>query len=85
MTVSLEKQPKYAVISLLATSLHFTDRECLNLFQPAIDHIPYLLCRQIARDHGEASGHRGCGISAIPSPQGVVFVVTLPRGKEGNN
>ena len=29
----------------------------------ALSDIDYLLCRQIVRDHGEATHRRGCGIS----------------------
>ena len=45
--------------------LHLTDDEAQNLFNPvSSSHIPYLLCRQIVRDHGEATNRRMCGIWA---------------------
>ena len=38
----------------------------------------YLLCRQIVRDHGDATLHRGCGISV----QGLSAQVILPAAKK---
>ena len=40
-----------------------------------VSPIDYLLCRQIVRDHGEATGRRGCGIS-VENEQ---VTIILPR------
>ena len=52
-----------------------------TLFTPsAVENIPYLLCRQIVRDHGEATNRRGCAIRAeITQESNPVIIVTLPR------
>jgi len=49
------------------------------LFTPAADHIPYLLCRQIVREHGEATNRRACAIVAEVQAEGTHIVITLPR------
>jgi hypothetical protein len=60
-------------------SLTLTPEEASTLFMPHIDHIPYLLCRQIVRDHGEATNRRACAIRAEVEQQHIVIIITLPR------
>ena len=52
-----------------------------NLFTPSKEHIPFLLCRQIVRDHGEATNYRGCGIRAEVVDGMTVIIITLPKVK----
>ena len=60
-----KKGDKYVEITVPMPSLHLSDEEALQLFTPASEkNIPYLLCRQIVRDHGEATNRRMCGIWA---------------------
>ena len=59
-----QKDEKYVEISVPMPKLHLTDEEAQNLFNPSTDHIPYLLCREIVRNHGEATNRRLCGIWA---------------------
>lgn len=59
--------------------LSLTDEEAANLFTPQMDNIPYLLCRQIVRDHGEATNRRGCGIWAELAEGTTWIKITLPR------
>lgn len=57
------------------------DRNDLQtLFMPESSlSIPFLLCRQIIRDHSEGTSHRGCGIFARQDKRGAVVVeFTLP-------
>jgi len=61
--------------------LKLTEEQARDLFNPSKEHIPYLLCRQIVRDHGEATNRRGCGIRAELTDSGTVVVITLPSGK----
>ena len=59
------KDDKYVEVIVPMPQLHLTDDEAQNLFNPvSSSHIPYLLCRQIVRDHGEATNRRMCGIWA---------------------
>ena len=58
------KDDKYLEVTVPMPRMHLSDEEAQNLFNPQTDHIPYLLCRQIVRDHGEATNRRLCGIWA---------------------
>ena len=48
-------------------------------FLPAIDNIPYLVCRQIVREHGEATGLHACGITSEATSIGSRIIITLPK------
>jgi len=48
-------------------------------FDSCIEHIPYLLCKQIVRDHSEATGRRACGIWTEPAENKTDIVIILPR------
>ena len=49
-------------------------------FMPTVaDNIPYLICRQIVREHGEATRRRGCGIQAERIEEGTKITIILPR------
>ena len=51
-----------------------------DLFTPSSEkNISWLLCRQIVRDHGEATNRRACAIKAEQSEQGVTIIITLPK------
>lgn len=50
--------------------------------EPAAEQIPYVLCRQIVRDHSELTHRRGCGISAEVAPDRLLHIrVILPRAR----
>ena len=72
-----ERDRRYAVFSILLPNLRLSQEDCLQLFTPGKDHQPFLLCRQIARDNGESTNCRGCGIEAQPTADGTLIVVTL--------
>ena len=66
----------------MSSFLH--DRNDLQrLFMPESSRsIPFLLCRQIIRDHSEGTSHRGCGIFARQDESGAVVVeFTLPAAE----
>ena len=50
-------------------------------FSPSVQNIPFLLCRQIVREHGEATGRRGCGIVSEKTDKGSKMIISLPRAK----
>ena len=73
------KDDKYVLFTVRMPQLHLTDEEAQNLFAPRQDHINFLLCRQIVRDHSEATNRRGCGIWA-ENDNGITNIkITLPR------
>ena len=66
---------RYVECRVKMPSLQRTD-----LFTPSqTANIPFLLCRQIVRDHGEATNRRACAIRAEKEGQGVAIVIILPR------
>ena len=73
------KDDKYVLFTVTMPQLHLSDEEAQNLFTPAQDHISYLLCRQIVRDHSEATNRRGCGIWAENDNGTTNIKITLPR------
>ena len=63
-------------------SLHgdlYVEVQCSFKHQSPISQIQQLLCRQIVRDHGEATNRRGCAIRAEHTRGMVTIVITLPR------
>ena len=60
------------------TALHLSEEEAHGLFMPQIANIPYLLCRQIVRDHGETSNRRACAIRAEIIDNTTTIIITLP-------
>ena len=79
------RSDKYAVFRVLMPNLHLNEEECLQLFTPGKDRQTYLLCRQIARDNGEATNCRGCGIEAEPTNGGTIIIVTLTMARRQQN
>jgi signal transduction histidine kinase len=73
-----QKDDKYLEITVPMPQLHLSDEEAQNLFNPRTDHIPYLLCRQIVRDHGEATNRRMCGIWAENDNETTIIKIILP-------
>ena len=79
---AIDYQPRdehYIDCRVYMNNLHLEPVETATLFMPQIDHIPYLLCRQIVRDHGEATNRRACAIRAEVENQQTVIIITLPR------
>ena len=80
LTVTVEEnQPGYVTLHILMSSLKLPEEVCRDLFQPSADRLMFFICRQIARDNGEATNKRGCGISAIETPEGISINVVLAR------
>ena len=81
-TLQMSWQPKddmYVVCTVPMPQLRLTDQQAQLLFTPSVDNIPYLLCRQIVRDHGEATNRRGCAIRAAVEEGNTSIIITLPR------
>ena len=68
----------YMEVRVPMVSLKLSEAEAANLFTPSRDHLPYLLCRQIVRDLGEATNRRGCGIYATVQDNTTYMIITLP-------
>jgi signal transduction histidine kinase len=75
------KDSKYIDVTVTMPNLRLSPSQASQLFTPASsDNIPYLLCRQIVRDHGEATNRRACAVRAeTKATGGTDVVITLPR------
>lgn len=58
-----EKDGKYIVIHALCHDKTLTQQRCASLFDPEIDNLPFLICRQIVREISELTNLHGCGIT----------------------
>ena len=78
---------KYVEITMPMPNLHLNADEAQALFTPnSVQNIPYLLCRQIVRDHGEATNRRMCGIWAESCDgQSLVRIILPAASKVSNN
>ncbi len=75
-----EKDGRYWLFSVAQPQMSLSEAEAEALFTPSSpEHIPYLLCRQIVRDHGEATNLRGCGIWAETTNSQTIVKLTLPK------
>ena len=73
-----QKEEAYIDVLIPMPALEMTEEQVSLLFAPSKEHIPYLLCRQIVRDHGEATNRRGCGIYATIINGTTNMIITLP-------
>ncbi|MBO4658445.1 MAG: DUF5112 domain-containing protein [Prevotella sp.] len=78
-----EKDSRYVTLRATYRGMHLNHEECHELFNPSMNNLPFLLCRQIVRDIGNSSNARGCGILAEQNDNGGVdIVVTLVKSKK---
>ena len=73
-----QKDDQYIEVRIPLPQLQLSESEAHDLFTPSNSHIPYLICRQIVRDHGEATNRRGCGIYATVIDGTTNMIITLP-------
>ncbi len=77
-----EKGDYYVQFTVAMPHMVLSDDDCQHLFTPSMDNVPYMLCRQIVRDHSQLTARRGCGIVAQPRTEGgTSIVVTLTKAR----
>ena len=70
----------FVEIRIAMPSLRLSADEAAHLFEPREGQTPYLICRQIVREHGEAIHRTDFGIRAESQPDGAVTIIMkLPR------
>ncbi len=83
--VSAREDGRCVTLDIPCPGVSLSEGECRDLFTPSVDNIPLLVCRQIAREMGQAANLYGCGISARPSAAGgVALTVVLPGAGRGH-
>lgn len=76
---------KYVVLRFSYDNLKLDEEQCHELFNPHINNLPFLLCRQIIRDVGENTNARRCGIMAeVNASGGTDIIVTLVKAQRQN-
>lgn len=75
-----QRSGRYVVLVALCRNIRLAASDVAELFTPLAENIPYLICRQIVRDAGEATNLHACGIVAEASPDGLLLHITLPAG-----
>ena len=76
LTMTLSEKDNHYIIYHISMP-HVPFRE---FFVPSMQNVPFLICRQIARDNGGATNLRGCGITAEPVADGSTLLhVTLAK------
>lgn len=74
----VDKEDKYVVFDIIMPNLIYRP-----LFDSAENNIPFMTCRQVARDNGESTNLRGCGIVAEQMEKGGCLIhVTLAKSKQ---
>lgn len=65
---------RYVRVSAVLPTLSLTDQQLNELFTPSTIDFRFLVCRQIAREYGELTNARACGIVAERTPQGDIQI-----------
>ena len=74
----IKRDGGYVEVRVPMPALKLSEAEAAELFTPSKENLPYLLCRQIVRDLGEATNRRGCGIYATNIDNTTYMIITLP-------
>ena len=76
---SESEQYMRAVVNM--PGLKISDDQMQHLFLPGgMDNIPFLICREIVRQHGEATNRHACGIRAERTAEDLIqIIIILPR------
>lgn len=62
-----------------ASGLSVTVTGSDTVFIPSVRNIPYLLCRQIVREHSDLTGRHRCGMRISEESGKMLICITLPR------
>ena len=73
-TLNVEKEAdgNYTVYRVSMPGMAFR-----NFFNPTMENIPFLICRQIVRENSELTNRHRCGIVAVAQGEGTQFNITL--------
>ncbi|MDE7378469.1 MAG: DUF5113 domain-containing protein [Paraprevotella sp.] len=83
LTLRAEDEGRFVRFTLMCETVGHTEAELHELFMPDASHIPYLISKQIIREHDMFTNHCGCRINAEALPDGGYCIwFTLPKSKE---
>ena len=69
----------YVEVQVAMPSLRISPQEAAHLFDSRRDHLTYLICRQIVKEHGEAIHRSDFGIKAEVHNGQTTIIMKLPR------
>ncbi|WP_459995073.1 sensor histidine kinase [Prevotella dentasini] len=78
LNVSARPKGQYYMVFRVSMPTLGSDRGA-DLFTPSIANIPYMVCRQIARENGESTNRRACGMEAVCVGQEMYIDVVLAK------
>lgn len=83
ISLSASVDGAFAKVCITNPNKQLTDNELNTLFAPHRQGIPFLIAKQIIREHDTFMGHPGCRINAEAAAQGhsIWFTVPLTRSK----
>ncbi len=81
LTLTVEPDGRFARFTLASPSVALSDEQLRNLFMPHIGGIPWLVGKQIIREHDTFLGHPGCRITVERVGEGHAIWFTLPMGR----
>lgn len=83
LVLRAEEWGRFVRFTFSCDALRHTEEELHNLFMPDARHIPYLISKQIIREHDMFTNHCGCRIDAASLPSGGCCIwFTLPKNNE---
>lgn len=83
LVLRAEEWGRFVRFTFSCDALRHTEEELHDLFMPDARHIPYLISKQIIREHDMFTNHCGCRIDAASLPSGGCCIwFTLPKNNE---
>ena len=79
MTLQVLDDNRFTRFTLMNPVVQLSDEQLHDFFMPHRGGIPWLICKQIIREHDTFLGHPGCRINAEAAEQGHVVWFTLPQ------
>lgn len=83
--LSAEIRPPFVYVRFDYHQIQHTEQELENFFQPFSQHIPFLLAKQIIREHDAYSGHAGLRLNAESTSFGYSIIFSLLQAKSDNH
>lgn len=84
LTLSVVADGRFARFTITNPSVQLSDDQLQNLFMPHAGGIPWLISKQIIREHDTFLGHPGCRICVERMGEGHLLWCTLPLIKIDN-
>lgn len=77
LQLTVSEEERFVRFSLADATCRLTAEEADNLFYPDVHHIPFLVAKQILREHDTYSNHPGCRLVAEQTDEGYRIYFTL--------